>query len=55
MARVFIDGFEAGDVKLWDDQVGVVVASASTYGMNNVYCCSIPGATSEQDLAEPGV
>ena len=35
MARVFIDGFEAGDLKLWD-VFGATIASGSL--MNGVYC-----------------
>jgi len=39
MARVFIDGFEAGDLKLWDVVYGgAVIASGSL--MNGVYCLS---------------
>ena len=38
MARVFIDGFEAGDAKLWENVSGATVSAASTYGMDGSYC-----------------
>jgi len=37
MARVFIDGFEAGDLKLWDLVVGAYLSSGVS-GMDGTYC-----------------
>jgi len=34
MARVFIDGFEAGDLKLWDAVVGTITLSTGILGMD---------------------
>ena len=39
MARVFIDGFEAGDLKLWDLVVGAWIVSGIA-GMDGTYCLS---------------
>jgi hypothetical protein len=39
MARVFIDGFEAGDLKLWDLVVGAWI-STGIAGMDGTYCLS---------------
>jgi len=38
MARIFIDGFEAGDLKLWDIVFGTPVLASSISGMDNTYC-----------------
>lgn len=40
MARVFIDGFEAGDLKLWDAAPGTSVVAAVS-GMDGSYCLYI--------------
>lgn len=37
MARVFIDGFERGDLRLWDSINGAAIAAART-GMSGNYC-----------------
>ena len=37
MARIFIDGGEAGDMSLWDAQVGMSCVAAVT-GMSGSYC-----------------
>ena len=39
MARVFIDGFEAGDLKLWDLVVGAWIVTGIA-GMDGTYCLS---------------
>ena len=40
MARVFIDGFEAGDLKLWNDFSGATITTGVS-GMDGTYCCYI--------------
>jgi len=42
MARVFIDGFEAGDLKLWDLVVGAYLSSGVS-GMDGTYCLNCDG------------
>jgi len=40
MARIFIDGFEAGDVKLWD-LINNATAAAPVSGMDGSYCLDV--------------
>jgi len=42
MARVFIDGFEAGDLKLWNLVVGAYLSSGVA-GMDGTYCLNCDG------------
>ena len=42
MARVFIDGFEAGDLKLWNLVVGAYISSGVA-GMDGTYCLNCDG------------
>jgi hypothetical protein len=45
MARIFIDGFEHGDVNLWGANTGCTLVTASTYGMDGNYCLECTGAS----------
>ena len=40
MARVFIDGFEAGDLKLWESNSGASLATGID-GMDGTYCLDL--------------
>jgi hypothetical protein len=42
MARVFLDGFEAGDLKLWNLVVGAYLSSGVA-GMDGTYCLNCDG------------
>lgn len=41
MARVFIDGFEKNDLRLWDATSGVVAIVAAQTGMSGSYCVDL--------------
>ena len=43
MARVFIDGFEAGDLKLWDTKSAAAAVSTGITGMDGTYCLNLNG------------
>jgi len=45
MARLFIDGAEAGQMDLWDINSGTTIATASTYGMDESYCFNLNNAS----------
>jgi hypothetical protein len=51
MARVFIDGFEAGDVKLWDIAFGTPVPATTITGMDGTYCVQMT-AMAQQYLSK---
>jgi len=44
MARVFIDGFEAGQIDLWDTNVGAEL-STGIAGMDGTYCVKLYGTS----------
>ena len=52
MARVFIDGFEAGQIDLWDSYAGSPTVPAAPTGMSGSYALYLPaGTTVTKNLA----
>jgi len=51
MARVFIDGFESGDLGLWDNIIGSPTVDSGISGMDGTYCVNLTSNT--QSISTP--